>query len=318
MPDSRAPVVDLIARVHVVLVAFVIACAYSAETWPPAGLVAAFFGAYFVQVWFAAYEGGFSRRRTWNWIGLILAAFLMQVMHLLFGFVLPWGQFWSWLATAIMRDGGQAPEWQIQSFGFAAGRTGRDLLSIIALLLAWGFLLLDLLLSYLDRSGDRNAGPRWSSVLAALLGLCLGWGVGLIWLNATRPVLGLSPLQPIRPDWPSLSAYAVLRCIPDKLGGVVAMLVVMLAPILVPWLASPRYRLRPLKGGFQLACLSLGLTWVVLGWLGTQPPEGDVIWQSRVLTIWYFAFFLIVLPAFAVWSRRHVKAEAAGVANAFD
>jgi ubiquinol-cytochrome c reductase cytochrome b subunit len=100
----------------------------------------------------------------------------------------------------------------------------------------------------------------------------------------------------IVPQWYFLPFYAILRAIPDKLGGVTAMFGAVLVLALVPWLdtspvRSANYRpvYRPLFWVFVIVCL-------VLGWLGSKPPEGGYVIAARICTVYYFAHFLIILP----------------------
>ncbi|MGN8115148.1 hypothetical protein [Labrys sp. 22185] len=312
MPDARAPTAYLIAWVRSIL-AMAVAAYTPFAMFSPVGFATVLFFVYFVHIGFATYEGRFSRRRTWSWIVLVPALFFAQII-VFSGYFLPWG----WLTPILVGDGTQLPQWLIGPLQFVASPTGRDFLTVVVLPLAWLFLALDWLFDWLDWRGEKRAGLRWPGIIFILVTLFLGWGVGLMWRDAGAFSVGKPSLPSILPQWYVSPAYAVLRCIPDKLGGVIAMLAVMLVPILLPWLTSPRYRLPPLRSWFQGACLLFALGWIGLCWLGRQPPEGVVIWLSQALTTWYFAFFIVVLPIFAIWSRRRAKAEAAEIARAFD
>jgi ubiquinol-cytochrome c reductase cytochrome b subunit len=100
----------------------------------------------------------------------------------------------------------------------------------------------------------------------------------------------------IVPEWYFLPFYAILRAVPDKLGGVVAMFgaIVMLA--LVPWLDWSRVRSANYRPLYRWFFLLFCVVCVLLGWLGAKPPEGIYVTLSRVCTIYYFAHFLVVLP----------------------
>ncbi|MCW5752542.1 MAG: cytochrome b, partial [Alphaproteobacteria bacterium] len=107
----------------------------------------------------------------------------------------------------------------------------------------------------------------------------------------------------IVPEWYFLPFYAILRAVPDKLGGVVLMFGSILILFLLPWLDTSRVRsgrFRPIFKQFfwvfVLACLALG-------WAGAQPPEGLPLAISRVATIYYFAYFLVILPLVG-WFER--------------
>ncbi len=113
----------------------------------------------------------------------------------------------------------------------------------------------------------------------------------------------------IVPEWYFLPFYAILRAITDdlwimmilpfdaKLGGVLAMFGSIVVLALVPWLdtsrvRSGRYRSKWFRGWFWL----LVFDFLVLTWCGGQPPEGLVPTISLIGTIYWFAFFLVILP----------------------
>jgi len=106
---------------------------------------------------------------------------------------------------------------------------------------------------------------------------------------------GVTPAH-IVPEWYYLPFYAILRSIPNKLAGVLAMFSAIVVLAFLPWLDSARTRsskYRPLAKQFfwifVVVCIGLG-------WLGGKPPEGIYVIAGRVLTFCYFAYFLIVLP----------------------
>ncbi|MDO9059767.1 MAG: cytochrome b N-terminal domain-containing protein, partial [Bradyrhizobium sp.] len=106
---------------------------------------------------------------------------------------------------------------------------------------------------------------------------------------------GVTPAH-IVPEWYYLPFYAILRSIPDKLAGVVAMFGAILILAFLPWLDSAKTKsskYRPLAKQFFWIFVVVCL---LLGWLGGKPAEGIYVIAGRVLTFCYFAYFLIVLP----------------------
>ena len=117
----------------------------------------------------------------------------------------------------------------------------------------------------------------------------------------------------IVPEWYMLPFYAILRAIPDKFGGVLAMFGAIGVLFVIPWLDTSRVRsmrYRPTMKVFFLIFLVVGLG---LGWCGAQLPDAQVVpgmpsfmlldgqlnsylWLTRLLTAYYFAFFLIIMP----------------------
>jgi quinol-cytochrome oxidoreductase complex cytochrome b subunit len=126
-----------------------------------------------------------------------------------------------------------------------------------------------------------------------------------------------NPLQTpahIVPEWYMLPFYAILRAIPDKFGGVVAMFAAIGVLFILPWLDTSRVR----SMRYRPTMKSLFIVFVVvcfgLGWCGGQLPDANVIpgigggfmlidgdintylWLTRILTLYYFAFFLVLMP----------------------
>jgi ubiquinol-cytochrome c reductase cytochrome b/c1 subunit len=100
----------------------------------------------------------------------------------------------------------------------------------------------------------------------------------------------------IVPEWYYLPFYAILRSIPNKLAGVIAMFSAIIVLVFLPWLDGARTRsckYRPLAKQFfwMFVVVAIGL-----GYLGSKPPEGIYVIAGRILTFCYFAYFLIVLP----------------------
>jgi ubiquinol-cytochrome c reductase cytochrome b/c1 subunit len=104
----------------------------------------------------------------------------------------------------------------------------------------------------------------------------------------------------IVPEWYYLPFYAILRAVPSKLGGVVLMFGSILILLFIPWLDTSRVRSARYRPIFKWFLIAFILSVIVLGYLGAKPPEGAYVIWSRILTIYYFAFFLIVMPIVGV------------------
>jgi quinol-cytochrome oxidoreductase complex cytochrome b subunit len=100
----------------------------------------------------------------------------------------------------------------------------------------------------------------------------------------------------IVPEWYYLPFYAILRAIPNKLLGVLALFGSILILAFLPWLDTSRVKsavFRPLYKQFFWVFV---LVCIGLGWLGAKPAEGGYVIAARILTAWYFLHFLVVLP----------------------
>jgi ubiquinol-cytochrome c reductase cytochrome b/c1 subunit len=108
-----------------------------------------------------------------------------------------------------------------------------------------------------------------------------------------------NPLQTpahIVPEWYYLPFYAILRAIPNKLLGVVAMFGSILILFVLPWLDTSRVRSGTYRPIFKQVFWLFVLVCIGLGYLGSKPPEGIYVWEARILTACYFLFFFPILP----------------------
>jgi quinol-cytochrome oxidoreductase complex cytochrome b subunit len=100
----------------------------------------------------------------------------------------------------------------------------------------------------------------------------------------------------IVPEWYFLPFYAILRAIPNKLGGVVAMFASILVLFFLPWLDTSKVRSARYRPLFRQFFWILVVCCIGLGYLGSQPPEGGFVLAARILTAYYFIHFLVILP----------------------
>jgi ubiquinol-cytochrome c reductase cytochrome b subunit len=100
----------------------------------------------------------------------------------------------------------------------------------------------------------------------------------------------------IVPEWYLLPFYAILRAVPDKLGGVIAMVGAIFILFVLPWLDTSKIRSARYRPLFKQFFLIFVVNCLVLGYLGAMPAEGVYITLARISTIYYFAHFLIILP----------------------
>ena len=107
----------------------------------------------------------------------------------------------------------------------------------------------------------------------------------------------------IIPEWYFLPFYAILRAIPFKLLGVLAMLGSILILFVLPWLDTCKVRscrFRPIYKQFYWIFI---FNFIVLGWVGSKVPEGHYLIISRICTTYYFTHFLIILPILGMFEK---------------
>jgi len=119
----------------------------------------------------------------------------------------------------------------------------------------------------------------------------------------------------IVPEWYFLPYYAILRAVPDKLLGVLLMFGSIFVLFLLPWLDTHKVksgRYRPL---FKIFFWMFIITVFGLGYLGGQPPEGIFVWLARLGTLYYFGYFVVILPLLSKFEKA--QAEPASIAQAY-
>jgi len=118
-----------------------------------------------------------------------------------------------------------------------------------------------------------------------------------------EPANPLKTPEHIAPVWYFTPFYAILRAVPDKLGGVILMGSAMILLFFLPWLdRSPVKSIRYRGWMFKLAVTIFVISFFVLGYLGTRPATGVYTILSRVFAILYFAFFLL-MPLYTKWDK---------------
>ena len=108
-----------------------------------------------------------------------------------------------------------------------------------------------------------------------------------------------NPLQTpphIVPEWYFLPFYAILRAIPDKLLGVIAMVAAIVVLFVIPWLDTSKIRSVKNRPLFKPFFWLFVITCLALGYLGSKNPEGWYLYSSQLFTAYYFIFFLVIMP----------------------
>ena len=100
----------------------------------------------------------------------------------------------------------------------------------------------------------------------------------------------------IVPEWYFLPFYAILRSIPDKLGGVIAMFAAIAILALLPYIASGPIRSSSFRPIFKISFWFIFIDSLILGWIGCQPVEDPYVLIGRIATVFYFFYFIIFLP----------------------
>jgi ubiquinol-cytochrome c reductase cytochrome b subunit len=98
------------------------------------------------------------------------------------------------------------------------------------------------------------------------------------------------------PEWYFLPFYAILRAVPDKLGGVLLMGAAVVILAFLPWLDTSKVKSMSYRPLARQCFWAFAVTCIVLGWLGSRPAEQPYVLLSQIFSALYFAYFLIALP----------------------
>ena len=282
-----------------------------------------FFIVVYIHIFRGMYYGSYKapRELLW-WLGIII--FILMMATAFMGYVLPWGQMSFWGATVITNLFSAVPlvGEEIVAWlwgGFAVAQPTLNRFYSLHYLLPFVIVALVVLhLWALHRFGSNNPiGIETKSdkdsipfhpyyTVKDLFGIGVFFIVFFAFVFFAPNYMGhpdnYIPANPlvtpahIVPEWYFLPFYAILRAVPDKLGGVALMLGAILILFVIPWLDTSRVRsatFRPVYKGFFWIFVVNGL---VLGWIGANPPEGAYIIIGRIATAYYFAHFILVMP----------------------
>ncbi|GLS21240.1 hypothetical protein GCM10007874_42570 [Labrys miyagiensis] len=271
----------------------------------------AFFLCLYIHLWVSIYDGIFDRGRRLSWLALNLS-WVGAVFGGFLGYVMPWGQMRGYFTTVLANHLGEQSASEVLAIAGWLAPLGAGL----AVLRSMVFVL-DIVLMH--RQGSQRV-MSWRLLLPAVCAMGLGATAAMLsnLQEAVLPAESAQALPSIIPEWFFLPVYAMLRCLPGKLAGILLMFAATLPPLIAPWIGAARCRLGPARRLFMGLCALLALCWVFMGWLGAQEVTELSNWAVRILAPYYFAFFLILIPALSRWTRRRQAWQNGRALNTFD
>nr|QIJ93858.1 cytochrome b [Eremias arguta]QIJ93859.1 cytochrome b [Eremias arguta]QIJ93862.1 cytochrome b [Eremias arguta]QIJ93863.1 cytochrome b [Eremias arguta]QIJ93864.1 cytochrome b [Eremias arguta] len=286
-----------------------------------------FFICIYLHIGRGLYYGSYIFTETWN-IGVVLLLLVMATAFM--GYVLPWGQMSFWGATvitnllsAIPYVGSTLVEWVWG--GFAIDNATLTRFFTLHFLLPFIIMAVSVVhLLFLHETGSNNPTgldsnsdkipfhPYYSykdALGALIMILCL------LYLTLFSPNLlgdpeNFSPANPlvtpphIKPEWYFLFAYAILRSIPNKLGGVLALLFSILILFILPLTHMSKQRAMSFRPISQVLFWLLIADILILTWIGGQPVEHPFIILGQLASALYFLIFLFLFPFAAILENK--------------
>ncbi len=282
-----------------------------------------FFIVVYIHIFRGLYYGSYkSPRELLWWLGIIILILMMATAFM--GYVLPWGQMSFWGATVITNLFSAFPvvgESIVQWLWGGYSVDNPTLSRFYTLHFLMPFLIVGVVIFHIvalhthgsnnplgiDKKGPQDTLPFHPYyTIKDLFGLSFALTIFFSVVFFAPDFLGhpdnYIPADPLKtpehivPEWYFLPFYAILRAVPDKLGGVLAMFSAIIILFLLPWLDTSKVRSATFRPIYKKFFWVFVFNAILLGWVGGKPAEGIYIILSRLATAYYFLHFLLVLP----------------------
>ena len=280
-----------------------------------------FFIVVYLHMFRGLYYGSYASPRELVWIvGVLL--FLLMILTAFIGYVLPWGQMSFWgatvitsLASAIPIVGDEITHWLWGGFSVDNATLNRffSLHYLLPFIIAGASVVH---LAALHQYGSNNPLGSLSTVDKVpfypyfYVKDLLGWVCFAVFFavfiffypnllghpDNYIPANPMSTPAHIVPEWYFLPVYAILRSIPNKLGGVAAIALVFISLLALPFLNTSSIRSSSFRPIYKKFFWFLVADCVLLGWIGCQPVEAPYVTIGQIASVFFFFYFLICVP----------------------
>nr|YP_002456254.1 cytochrome b [Deracantha onos]ABV23675.1 cytochrome b [Deracantha onos] len=285
-----------------------------------------FFICLYLHIGRGMYYGSYNYIHTWS-TGVVILFLVMGTAFM--GYVLPWGQMSFWGATVITNLLSAVPYLGIDLVQWVWGGFAVDnatLTRFFTFHFVFPFIVAMMVmihLLFLHQTGSNNPlglnsdadkipfHPYFS--FKDLFGFILMVMV-LLLLTLLEPYMlgdpdNFTPANPlvtpvhIQPEWYFLFAYAILRSIPNKLGGVIALVTSIAILLILPFSSNSKFRGIQFYPINQMFFWFLVSTVILLTWIGARPVEDPYILTGQILTILYFSYYILNPLIFFTWDE---------------
>jgi ubiquinol-cytochrome c reductase cytochrome b subunit len=287
-----------------------------------------FFFVVYVHIARGLYYGSYQKPRGFTWVlGVILLILMMATAFM--GYVLPWGQMSFWAATVITNlfsafpfVGEAVVSWLWG--GFSVDNATLNRFFSFHYLLPFLIAAVTIIhLAVLHQNGSNNPLGVNGSVDKIsffpyfvfkdlfswlIIGLFFSLFVYFTpnYLGHTDNYIEANPMVTpahIVPEWYFLPMYAILRSIPHKLGGVIAMFGALLVLLVLPYVAVSETRSSTFRIFHRYFFWVFMLNFVILGWIGGCAPESPYLEIGQIATVFYFGYFLVLIPLLGFFEK---------------
>ena len=285
-----------------------------------------FFICLYTHIGRGLYYGSYMILHAWI-IGVIILFLVIATAFL--GYVLPWGQMSFWGATvitnlfsAIPYVGSSLVQWIWGGFSVDNATLTRFFTFhfLFPFIVAAASLVHILFLHQSGANNPLGISRQTDKVpfhpyftLKDIVGFIVMISV-LLLLSLLHPYLlgdpdNFIPANPlvtpahIQPEWYFLFAYAILRSIPNKLGGVIALVASVMILIIIPFTHLSQFRSLTFYPLNQIIFWSLITIFVLLTWIGARPVEDPYVLTGQILTVVYFSYFFLNPLILLAWDK---------------
>nr|YP_337860.1 cytochrome b [Lysiosquillina maculata]ABA18072.1 cytochrome b [Lysiosquillina maculata] len=285
-----------------------------------------FFICLYLHVGRGLYYGSYLFMHTWM-VGVIILFLVMGTAFM--GYVLPWGQMSFWGATVITNllsavpyIGTELVQWVWG--GFAVDNATLTRFFTFHFLFPFIVAAATLVhILFLHQTGSSNPLGLVSNIdkvpfhpyftFKDIVGFVVML-MALILLSLFNPYLlgdpeNFIPANPmstplhIQPEWYFLFAYAILRSIPNKLGGVIALVASIAILFIMPFTQKAKFRGLSFYPVNQIMFWSMVVIVILLTWIGARPVEEPYVLTGQILTVLYFLYYLVSPIMFMIWDE---------------